>query len=302
MKKPCRLRAGDQIGIVAACYAAEEERSTRAVRVLEAAGFQVKLGENLFRNTWGFAASAEERAADFNAMIRDPGVRMILFGGGEVGNELLPLIDYDALAADPKLLLSYSDGTTILEAVSSRCGICTYYGQSPRSFIQPGDFNRRHFDAAVCSGAPYTFPKGSEWVSLCPGSCEGVLTGGYLMNFAAMLGGAWYRMPDEPCILFLEDMIHLNKPAAVSKWLSHIEQSGLFRQVKGLLWGYYDDEPQPLVDDILRRVGQRWNIPVVRCEDYGHGLRSGILPIGIRARLDAGAGTLTLLEPTVDDA
>jgi len=301
MKKPCRLRAGDLVGFAAPCYKLDREKAEAAAAKFSELGFRVKFSEHLFDTDDGYAASLEKRVDDFNSLIRDPEVRMILFGGGEVGNELLPYIDYEALKNDPKVLSSYSDGTTILEAVTSLSGIVTYYGQSPRSFMNGTDFNMAHFRAAVLDGSPYVFPKESEWVTIREGSCEGVLTGGYLVNFAVMLNGKYYKMPEEDCILFVEDMIGFSEPAAVSKWFSHLEQSGLFKKVKGLLWGYYDAVPQPLIDDILKRIGDKYDIPVVRCEDYGHCIRSGLIPIGVRAKLDAGAGTLTMLESTVEE-
>lgn len=301
MKKPRRLVKGDVIGFAAPCYKLDREKAEVCAGKLRELGLSVKFSEHLCDDDEGYAASLEKRVSDFNNLIRDPEVRMILFAGGEVGNELLPYIDYEGLAEDPKILMSYSDGTTILNAVTSRSGIVTYYGQSPRSFMNGGEFNLSHFRAAAMEGTPYEFPKGSEWVTIREGVCEGVLTGGYLVNFAAMLGGKYYRMPEEGCILFLEDLINFNEPAAVSKWFSHIEQSGIFEKVKGLLWGFYDSLPQPLIDDILRRIGERYDIPVVRCGDYGHCIRSGLVPIGVKARLDASAGTLTMLEPTVEE-
>ena len=301
MRKPRRLQKGDLVGIAAPCYKVDREKAEAVAAKLSELGFRVKFSDHLCDADDGYAASLEKRAADFNDLARDPEVRMILFGGGEVGNELLPYIDYEALRGDPKFLSSYSDGTTILEAVTSLSGIVTYYGQSPKSFLSGTDFNIAHFKAAMMDGAPYEFPKESEWVTIREGVCEGVLTGGYLINFAVMLNGKYYKMPEEDCILFVEDLIRFSEPAAVSKWFSHIEQSGLFERVKGLLWGYYDDAPQPLVDDILRRIGEKYHIPVVRCADYGHCIRSGLIPIGVRARLDAGSGTLTILEPTVEE-
>ena len=52
----------------------------------------------------------------------------------------------------------------------------------------------------------------------------------------------------------------------------------------------------PVIDDILRRVGERFRIPAVRCEDFGHGVNNAVFPLGVNARLDADAGTFTLLE------
>lgn len=299
MRKPVKLSRGELIGVVAPCWALEKEKAVRLKEALEKMGYPVRFGENVFRNTYGFAASPEERAADFNAMARDPKVRMILFGGGEVGNEILPLIDYEALERDPKILLSYSDGTSILEAVFARSGICTYYGQSPKSFLWPADYNQTHFENAILSSKPYAFPKGSAWRALTSGKGEGLLLGGYLQNFAMMLEGRYFKVPDEPCLLFLEDHIQFNGPGAVSKYFSHMEQSGLFSRVTGLLWGHYSAEAQPWIDGILTRIGQRYGIPVLCCEDFGHGKNQGILPIGIAARLDAINLSLTFLEGTV---
>ncbi len=45
---------------------------------------------------------------------------MVLFGGGEGGNELLPYIDFENIATHPKIVCSYSDGTTILNAIYTK--------------------------------------------------------------------------------------------------------------------------------------------------------------------------------------
>lgn len=83
-----------------------------------------------------------------------------------------------------------------------------------------------------------------------------------------------------------------NAPAAVSKWFSDMEQRGVFDRVVELIFGHYSDQPQPLIDDILGRIGDRHSIPVVRCGDFGHCANNAIMPIGARARLDADAFTL----------
>lgn len=94
MIKPKKLKYGDTIGILAPCLSCSPEQIQAPAETLRGLGFQVRLSEHLFSNTCGFAGSIEERAADFNAMIADDSVQMLLFGGGEVSNELLPYIDY----------------------------------------------------------------------------------------------------------------------------------------------------------------------------------------------------------------
>lgn len=94
-------------------------------------GFQVKFGKNIYKNTYKYTASIEERVDDLNEMIYDKNVKMIFFGGGYGSVDLLPYIDYNRIKETPKIFLSYSDGTSILNAIYAKTDITTYYGQTP---------------------------------------------------------------------------------------------------------------------------------------------------------------------------
>lgn len=299
MVKPKRLQYGDTIGIISPCYAYSEENIAGALTALRQKGFAVKLGRHIYKDTYGYAASPEERAEDFNSMASDKTVSMVLFGGGEVGNEILPLIDYDTVQANPKIYCSYSDGTTILNALSSRSGLVTFHGATLRTFDGITDYNLRSFEDRLIKPSA-VFDRSSDWIILREGECEGTLIGGYLVNFAVMLGGKYLTFDrDMPYILFLEDNERFSSPAVVSKYLSHIAQSPLIRNVRGLLFGHYSTKPQPILLDILKRFGDCHHIPVVKCDDFGHGVNNAILPIGISAQLDANNSSLTFLESSV---
>ena len=95
MLKPQKLSLGDTIGIIAPCIALTKEEIAVAKKNMEQVGFQVKFADNAFKNTYGFAATPEERTADLHQMITDTEVKMLLFGGGEVCNEMLPYLDFD---------------------------------------------------------------------------------------------------------------------------------------------------------------------------------------------------------------
>ncbi len=66
-------------------------------------GFQVKFGKNIYKNTYKYTASIEERVDDLNEMIYDKNVKMIFFGGGYGSVDLLPYIDYNRIKETPKL-------------------------------------------------------------------------------------------------------------------------------------------------------------------------------------------------------
>lgn len=292
-----QLRPGDAIGIISPSHVADRAFYAQVIGVLEGLGFAVKTGANLYKDTYGYLASEQERAADLNAMVADPAVKLVLFGGGEGGNELLPLIDYEAIRRHPKRFLSYSDGTTILNAIHARCGLVTYYGQSPGGF---GDL--RHYDYCqftaqmLAPAATGDFVKNSPWRTLRGGVGRGMLIGGYTSNFARMLDGPYLPLDGEgDYLLFLEDHERFSGPAAVSADLSHIEQSPFIARVRGLIFGHYSLQPNGQLMDRLTRFGEKHGVPVVACDDFGHGVNHGILPIGQMAELDADRQRLTFL-------
>lgn len=98
-------------------------------------GFRIKFGKNICKETWNYTASTAERVDDLNEMLDDDNVRLVFFGGGYGSVDLLPHIDYRRIKEHPKLFLSYSVGTSILDAIHTNTGITTYYGQT-RDYLE----------------------------------------------------------------------------------------------------------------------------------------------------------------------
>ena len=295
------LQKGDTIGFIAPSYKPKRDPIERSAENLRRLGYKVKFSRNLFSTANDYAGSIEERAEDFNAMIADPEVKMVFFGGGEVGNEILPYIDYESIKRNPKILCSYSDSTTVLNAVNNMTGLVTFYGSSPRFFEnEPIGYTLTNFEKRLCS-KDLDYVKNSEWRVLTPGKAEGILVGGYLINFASLIGLEWYEsIPDEDIILFIEDHEKFSTPAMISKWFTMLEYKGVFKRAKALIFGHYSAEERPVIDDILTRIGKRYNIPVIRNEDFGHGANGAILPISVRAKLDTADMSFELLESGVE--
>ncbi len=85
-------------------------------------------------------------------MFLDRDVKMVFFGGGEGGNELLPYINFDNIASHPKIVCSYSDGTTILNAIYTKTGLITYYGQTPGIFEDLRYYDYMQFTSHFING------------------------------------------------------------------------------------------------------------------------------------------------------
>lgn len=295
MIAPC-LKPNGTVGICTPSHVAKYEEYQATIKAIRSRGFQVFEADNLYKATYGYLATPEERAADFNQLIRNPEVELVLFGGGEGSNELLPYIDFESIKQNPKRICSFSDGTTILDAVYAKTGLETYYGQAPYLFDDFQDYDYENFQKHLVQGDAKVHIPNSEWKAQTIGTAEGILIGGYARNFAMLLGNRYFPINhDEKYLLFIEDHKMFGGVDYVSAMLSHIEQTDFIDCVTGLIFGHYAERSYPELLNRLKRFGERYHIPVVYCDDFGHGTNHAILPIGRRAQLDTGAGILRYL-------
>lgn len=282
-----KLKIGDTVGIISPSHIASIELYEKIIVELQSQGFKVKTGNNIYKNTYGYSATEAERADDLNEMVTDKDVKLIFFGGGFGSIELLPLIDYENISKNPKAFLSYSDGTSILNAIYSKTGLITYYGQSPGNFENLSDYTINQFFSLLVNRSEENFVSNSVWYTLNEGVCEGLLLGGYLWNFALSLGSSYLKIDkSKGYILFLEDHEKYSCLSAVSMLLSHIEQSDFINNVTGLLFGNYSNSVSQQLLDRLQRFGQKNCIPVAYCDDFGHGENHAILPVGCHTILN----------------
>lgn len=298
--KQTMLHPSDTIGLICPCDKASQAKYAAYIDGLRKLGFLVKEGNNLYKTTYGYTASEQERADDFNDMVLDPQVSMILFGGGSVGNELLPYIDFNSIKKHPKLICSYSNGTTMLNTIYTQTGLPVYYGQFPGVFADLSNYDYQQFRSNFIDGPASQFEKNSQWICVNSGTCEGTLIGGYSTLVAMLLGSPYFTYDKEKdYILFLENHEKFVLPAEVGAHLAHIEQHDFIHYVKGLLFGCFSNRSCPELMDCLQRFGQRNHIPVAACNDFGHGKNHGLLPIGCPATLDTEEKTLVFHWPAL---
>lgn len=288
------LKHGDTIGIISPSWVADKSDYEKYVKGIEGLGFQVKLGKNIYKDTYKYTASDKERIDDLNEMLCDEAVKMIFFGGGYGSVDLLPYIDYKKIRENPKFFLSYSDGTSILNAIYAQTGITTYYGQTPGLYGNVSEYDRKQFVSHFIEGNVVNHVSNSNWHTITEGCCAGTLIGGYLVNFALSLGSKFFPYPtDKSYILLIEESEKFQCVQDVSMFLNCIGQSRLMEQVTGLLFGHYSDDVSPELFEILDRFGKKYNIPVAYCDDFGHGANHAIFPIGGEAFLDTSNKTLS---------
>jgi muramoyltetrapeptide carboxypeptidase len=245
-------------------------------------------------------------------MFADPEIAAIQPMRGGYGTvEVLPLLDYDAIATNPKPVVGLSDITN-LHLGLARAGLVSFYGPSLTMVgarpVPPltGD---RLLDVLQGDGTgpvPYD-PDGPYVRALAGGSASGRLVGGCLPDLTGTIGTPW-ELETEGTLLFFE--VQGYGPTFIERNIIHLQQAGKLEGVAGIIvgelpyseWGdgIGPDWPRErTVDDILDQRLGALGVPVLYGLPIGHGETMVTVPLGARATVDADALTLTIDEPAL---
>lgn len=307
MYKPTAIRAGDTIGIVAPASSITPEQIKFGIQMLERRGYRLLFAKHLFKKNGHLAGLDEERAADLLEMWFNPDVDAVLCARGGYGcARLLPYLDLDAMAKAPKLLIGFSDITTLHIALNQR-GLVTLYAPMLVSFSseKPKWVSEVFFDAI--EGRIVKTPKeASHPETITPGVAEGMVTGGCLCLVCDSLGTK-ESINAKDCILILEDVDE--PPHRVDAMLTHLLNSGQLQSTAGIVIGEMtrsDDRIDqgigglPWKKIVAERIASL-GIPSIMGFPFGHQNQMMSIPLGIPAKLDATNGTFEFLESGVSN-
>ncbi|MCU0783494.1 MAG: LD-carboxypeptidase [Verrucomicrobia bacterium] len=157
--RPPRLQPGDTIGIIApASPPPDPENLDRGVAALEKLGFKMKLAPHVHKRHGFLAGSDRDRAGDLMRMFTDRKVNAILcVRGGHGTTRLLPLLDYRAIRANPKIFVGYSDITALHCAFLTQANLISFHGPMVNSDFAKADmspFTLESFLRMLCLAPP----------------------------------------------------------------------------------------------------------------------------------------------------
>ncbi len=312
--QPPRLVPGNRVALVApAGPVLERDDLMRAQELCRALDYEPVLGQNAHKRYGYLAGSDEERLSDLNAALRDSAIDAVwCIRGGYGSLRLLDRVDFSAVARRPKALIGFSDITTLLNAINRCTGVVTFHGPVARAAM-PG-FSRSHFSRVLTSAQPAgrldrlespengVIPQENRIVTLTGGTAEGPLIGGNLTLLHCLAGTAYF--PDfEGALLFLEDVGE--DLYRVDRMLAHFRTLGVLHHLAGAIIGRFTQMDRATsegalgFDEVLATYFGSLGIPVAYGFPIGHIGAQWTLPLGVRARLDATAGEVELLEPAV---
>ena len=308
------LKAGDEVRLVAPAGAIfERVRFDIAAENMQGLGLKPTFGEHVRERHGYLAGTDEERAADIMTAYRDPNVKAIFaLTGGWGAARTLDHLDFDVIRQNPKVVIGYSDITSLLNAIYTKTGTPTFHGPNGTSRWRPDVVTAAKqilFEGEaplIKSPVPNhnTLAQHDLRVqTIVPGVAEGTLVGGNLTVLTALAGSPY--MPDmSGKILFLEDIGEAIY--RIDRMLSTLELSGALSQLSGIVFGGFtrvgndgDGYGAFALMDIFDRYAKKADVPAFYGAPFGHIAGNQIMPIGTRARMDANNGTIQLLEPSV---
>ena len=307
-RKPARLLPGDTVAVVSpASPPPDAQNIDRALVALKTLGYRPRLMPHARRRNGFLAGNDRERAADLMRAFTDRRVKAILcVRGGHGITRLLPLLDYAAIRANPKIFVGYSDITALLIALRQQADIVTFHGPMLNAdFVTNGFpwFTRDSFfrtltqtsaPGGICEGY------GGKTISvLRSGIAQGELMGGNLTMLCSLLGTPWQPLFRRK-ILFIEEVNEA--PYRVDRMLTQLFNAGLLQQVAGIAVGLCHGcedatdrkrgEFRQTLMDVLRERLLPLRVPVVAGLPFGHVVHNATLPVGLSATLDGRAGDL----------
>ena len=333
--KALALRPRDYVGIVSpssGLAAAYPHRVERGVAALESLGFRVRIGRHALNERGYVSDTPEHRAEDLHELFLDPEVRLILATiGGDHSCQLLPLLDFELIAAHPTLLMGYSDVTVLNVAIWQQTGLVTCNGPALLTdfaeFPEVFEYTRKACLDVLCdprplgqlspspwwteefldweTGEDLTRPRTRQpsegWTWLQGGAAEGTLIGGCLESLQHLRGTPYWPRFDD-AILFWETSEEVPPPEEIDAILSDYENMGVLGRLRGMLVGRplgYTTAEKAELRRVVREHAAAYGFPVVTDMDFGHTAPQLTLPVGCRARVDVPGRRVEILEGAV---
>ncbi len=302
--KPRPLQPGDRIAVVAPSGPVVPERLKAGMAYLEGRGYVVRPGKHLFDCHHYLAGCDADRAADLLEAFADPQIRAVFCARGGYGTgRLLDRLDYDQIAAHPKIILGFSDTTGLHLALWARAGLVCFTGGLVSLDLagERDPFTEEWLWRTLTTPGPLgRLPLGDQVQVIRPGRATGPLLGGCLALLCSVLGTPY--APDlRGAILLLEDVGEY--PYRLDRMLNQLRLAGVLERLGGLVLGQFKDcftpeemEHSPPLEEMVLELTEGLEIPILAGAPYGHWARRLVLPLGVEAMLDTSIPQLSIAE------
>ena len=342
--KPRALQAGDRVAIVSTSWggpAVFPHRYEAGRRYLtEAFGLEPVAMPYALRGAAWLDRNPAARADDIHTAFADPSIKGIIASiGGDDAIRLIPHIDLNVIAGNPKVFLGYSD-PTVLHFGCLKAGLGSFYGPTIMAGFAENGGMHAYAETSLRKAVFETAPIGEiarnaegwtvehlPWAdpdnqnrrrALRPstgprvlqgeGTVRGHLIGGCAEVLEMLKGSDWWPPAEywDGAILFYETSEEGPAAGQVIRWLRNFAAQGILARLSGIVLG----RPGGQGDDAYRTEQEAavvraldeaglQNLPVLAELDFGHTDPIATLPYGVMVEIDCEAARLRILEAGV---
>lgn len=292
---PARLTPGDTIGIVAPASPFDMEKFYSGINALESMGFRTFIPDDLFKKNGYLAGTDDHRANLMNGLFADRTIKGIVCARGGFGSiRILPLLDFETIRKNPKIFVGFSDISTLLSVLYTKCGLVTFHGPMVTTLGDADKKTKESIFSTFSSNMKLEITLKSG-VTIKSGSASGPVSGGNLTTLCHLIG-----TPFEPSfkghILLLEDRGEASY--RIDRMLTQMKIAGCFEGLAGLALGTFEDcGTKNDIFSIVNNIFNGYTLPILAGFDVGHGKSNITIPIGVQATLDADRHILSYHEP-----
>lgn len=271
-------------------------------------GYDITFGKNVNKSIPEYnCPSIEDRKNDIEEAFLDKNVKAIMIArGGALSNQLLDEIDYEIIQKNPKIIIGFSDATSLLNAIYSQTKLKTYYGPnfSVLAMRKGNDYTYEYLNKVLNNEEEYYINPAISWSSdkwykdqdnrkfiknngmniINEGNAEGTIIGGNLNTFS-LLQGTKYMPIAQKIILFIEEDNWDNEDYLYEfdRRLQSLTQQAFFKKVKGIIIGRAQQNVNMNINrwkTLISMNKKLINMPIVVNADFGHTMPMATFPIG----------------------
>lgn len=329
MQIPKFIKKGDTIGVTATSNGITNElkikRIENAKRQLENRGYNVEFTDNVFKADWrGCSSTGKERGEQFNELLNNDEVSCIISAaGGDYLIEMLEYVDFEKIKKNPKWFQGFSDNTTLIYPIVTKCDVAAVYGCHISDFgmnnwqkpvenalgVLEGNIKKqesfeyfeseRHEYKTGYEG--YYSDKKVNWVN---GRGEekieisGRLIGGCLDVISFLIGTKYdgteqfVEKYKEDGIIWVLESFNMEDVVLITH-LWQMKERGYFKNVTGFVFGrplmYNTWIEQPYKDAVMSVLGDL-NVPIIFDSDIGHKGPQFSVIMGAKAKITSKDG------------
>lgn len=308
---PNKLKKGDKVALITPGFKITHQDLKFAKERIKNLGLEPILFNDSLAQDGCYAGSAQDRLRDLNTAFLNPDIKAIIaIRGGSGCFQLLEQLDYEIVVKNPKIILGYSDLTSLLNVIYFKTGLITFHGPMPIKKMPA--FSVDYLRDVIMEGKKVTFKNEktneddliqteNRITTINSGVAKGRLVGGNLSVFTSLIGTEYLPKNHkqwQDLIVFIEEVDE--DLYRIDRMLGQLQQAGILSNIKGFIFGVCTECSAKSgcygLEQILIKYFKNLNIPVFSGAMIGHQNKIFTLPIGSLVEIDADLGIIKMLE------